>query len=198
MALEDILRALEDKAQSRVDALQTEAQQRVAEITSEVDRDTLRTRKARLKKVEDAVRSESTSIVYSASLKAKNSLIRAQEETVEEAFRLAEKRLAEMGSDPSYPEVLEALLDEALEFLEGEVTLSVRPQDRELVEKMMSDRRRPFRFADTPLEASGGLEASTPSGDVVVFNTFESRLDKARDRLRMEISGTLFRDGAGS
>lgn len=192
MALEDILKALEEKAQSRIEALQAEAQQHVAEITSEVDRDALRIRRTRLKKVEDAVRSEATAIVYSASLRAKNDLIKAQEQTVDEAFQLAEKRLAEMSSDPSYPEVLAALLDEVLEFFTGEVVLSVRAEDRDLVEKMMSERQRPFRFADAPLDASGGLIATSPSGEVVVFNTFESRLDKARDKLRLAISKTLF------
>lgn len=196
MALEDILKALEDKAQSRIEALQSEAQQHVAEITSEVERDALRIRRARLKKVEDAVRSESTAIVYSASLKAKNDLIKAQEETVDEAFQLARERLSEMSSDPSYPEVLEALLDEVLDFFEGEVVLSVRPQDRDLAEKMMSKRQRAFRFDDAPLDASGGLIGSSPSGEVVVFNTFETRLEKARDKLRLSISKALFGQAA--
>lgn len=192
MAVEDILRALEEKTAAQIEAIQAEALQRVAEITSEVDRDAERTRRLKLKKIEDAVRSEATAIVYSASLKAKNELIKAQEETVDEAFRMAEKRLTELHRDERYPEVLGRLLDGALEYFEGEVALQVRPDDRERVEEMLRQRQRPFRILDTPLEASGGLVASSPGGEVVVLNTFDSRLEKARDRLRLAISSTLF------
>lgn len=193
MALEDILRALEEKASSRIEAIQSEAQQRVAEIASEVEKDAARIKRQRLKKVEDSVRSEATSIVYSATLKAKNELIKAQEETVDEAFQMAEKKLAELHREADYPQTLETLLDEALEFFPGEVVLGVRGDDRSIVEGLMAARNRPYRISDMPLEASGGLVASSPDGVVVVYNTFESRLERARDKLRLAISNALFR-----
>ncbi len=193
MALEDILRALEEKAEVRIEAVQSDAQQRVAEITSEVERDSDRTRRARLKKVEDAVRSEATAIVYSAQLKAKNELIKAQEETVEAAFRLAEQKLNELSKENRYPKILEVLLSEALEYFGGgEVLILIRPEDRSLVENLMSERKQPYGISDTPLESSGGLIVSSPGGKVVVSNTFESRLGRARDKLRLAISKTLF------
>jgi V/A-type H+-transporting ATPase subunit E len=193
LALEDILRALEEKAASRIEAIQSEAQQRVAEIASEVEKDAARLRRQRLKKVEDAVRSEAAATVYSATLKAKNELIRAQEETVDEAFQMAEEKLAELHREAEYPRTLETLLDEVLEFFPGEVIIDVRSDDRPLVEKMMGARNRPYRISDSPLEASGGLVARSPDGVVVVFNTFESRLERARDKLRLAISNALFR-----
>ena len=196
MAIEDILRALEDKASAQIEVNQAEAEQRVAEIASEVEKDAVRTRRARLKKVEDTVRSEATAIVYSASLKAKNELIKAQEETVDEAFRMAEKRLSELHNDQGYPTILGVLLDEVLEYFDGEVVLQVRHDDRELVLKMMEQRLTPFSVSEAPLEASGGLVASSPGGRIEVFNTFESRLNRARDELRLAISKTLFGAGA--
>jgi len=192
LALEDILRALEEKAETRIEGIQSEAQQRVAEIISEVERDAEHTRRVRLRKVEEAVRSEATAIVYSASLKAKNELIKAQEETVDEAFRTAENSLGELNKEESYPNILGVLLDEVLEFFDGEAVLQVRSEDRPLVEKVMAERQRPYRISDTPLESSGGLIGSSLGGKVVVSNTFEARLDKARDKLRLEISKILF------
>ncbi len=193
MALEDILRALEDKAEVRIEAVQSDAQQRVAEISSEVERDADRTRRARLKKVEDAVRSEATAVIYSAQLKAKNELIKAQEETVDKAFSLAEQKLTELSKEERYKKILAVLVSEALEFFDGgEVLIQVRPDDRGLVETMMAEKQQPYRVSDTPLEASGGLLISSPGGEVVVSNTFESRLGRARDKLRLAISNTLF------
>jgi V/A-type H+/Na+-transporting ATPase subunit E len=192
LALEDILRALEEKAEVRIQGIQAEAEQRVVEIISEVERDAEHTRRVRARKVEEAVRSESAAIVYSASLKAKNQLIKAQEETVDEAFRMAEQRLRELHKDESYPAILEILLDEVLEFFEGEAILQVRPEDRSTVEGLMAERNLKYRISEVPLEASGGVIASAPDGDVIVYNTFESRLEKARDKLRLAISNTLF------
>ena len=193
MALEDILKALEEKAEAREAAIESEAKQRVNEILAEVDKDAARTKRMRLKKVEDQIRSEATGIVYSAQLKANNQLIKAQEETVDEAFKKAEQRLKDLGKQQDYPQVLEVLLDECLDFFpEGEVLVQVRPDDRDLLEKMLAGRGRSFRISDTPLAASGGLVVSSPDGQIVVSNTFESRLERARDHLRLEISKSLF------
>ena len=193
MALEDILRALEEKADTRVEVIESEARQRVQEVLAEVEKETARTRRQRLKKVEDQIKSEASGIVYSASLKSKNLIIKAQEETVDEAFRIAEERLAKLYQRQDYPQVLEILLGECLEFFpEGEVLVQVRPTDRDLVEKLMSARQRPYRLSETPLEASGGLVVSNLEGQIVVSNTFESRLVRAKDHLRLQISQALF------
>jgi len=193
LALEDILRALEEKADTRVEVIESEARQRVQEVLAEVEKETARTRRQRLKKVEDQIKSEASGIVYSASLKSKNLIIKAQEETVDEAFRIAEERLAKLYQRQDYPQVLEILLGECLEFFpEGEVLVQVRPTDRDLVEKLMSARQRPYRLSETPLEASGGLVVSNLEGQIVVSNTFESRLVRAKDHLRLQISQALF------
>lgn len=192
MALEDILRALEEKAEVNIEAIKIEAQQRVKEIMAEVEGEAARTRRLRLKKVEDMIRSESTAVVYSASLKAKKELIKAQEETVDEAFRLAEERLSELHQEDSYPRILEVLLDECLEYLTGEVVFQVRRDDRALLEGIMANKQLPYRISDTSLEVSGGLIVSSAAGEISVLNTFESRLDKARNKLRLEISNSLF------
>jgi len=130
--------------------------------------------------------------VYSTSLKAKKELIKAQEETVEEAFRVAEERLKGFHADERYAGAFEVLLDECLEYISGEVVLQVRGDDRALVEKIMADRQTPYRVSDTPLDASGGLIASSADGEVTVLNTFESRLEKAWNKLRLEMSNSLF------
>lgn len=193
MALEDILRALEEKADTRVKAIEEEAQQRVKEILAEVDKEAARTRRMRLKKVEDQIRSEATGIVYSAQLRAKNQLIKAQEETVDAAFQKAEQKLATLSEQQDYPQILEVLLAGCLEFFpEGEVLVQVRDADRDVVEKMLADRQKPYRISETPLTASGGLAVSSPDGQIVVSNTFDSRLERARDHLRLEISKALF------
>jgi V/A-type H+-transporting ATPase subunit E len=193
LALNDILKALEDKAEARIDAIAAEAEQRVVEILSEVEKEAARTRRMRIKKVEDQIKSEATGIIYSAQLKAKNVLIKAQEETVDEAFKAAEERLSKLNEQQDYAQVLEVLLDQCLEFfVESEVLVEARADDREHVERMLSARKIKYRISDTPLVTAGGVAVSSANGQIIVSNTFESRLEKARDHLRLEISKTLF------
>lgn len=198
MALDDILRALQDNAEKRIEAIEQDTQQRVNEIISEVEKEAVRTKRLRLRKIKDAIKSECTGIVYSASLKAKNELIKAQEETVDEAFRLAEQSLSDLHSNEEYPKVFELLLDGCLEVFDGEVVLRVRPDDKTLVDSLMADRQVPYSISETPLEASGGLVVSSPDGEVVVYNSFESRLSKAKETLRLDISNALFSSEANS
>ncbi|MBU4194654.1 MAG: V-type proton ATPase subunit E [Actinobacteria bacterium] len=196
MALEAILRALDMKAQADIEAVKAEAQERVAEIESEVEREAARTRRQTLKKAEDKIRGEANAIVYSASIKARNELVKAQEEAVDEAFRVAEQRLLSVSEGEGYPGILEALLDECLEYFSGEVVIGVRGEDREPVERMMADRQVPYRISETPLDAAGGLTASSADGEITVLNTLESRLEKARDKLKLVISNALFESRA--
>ncbi|MBU4302561.1 MAG: V-type proton ATPase subunit E [Actinobacteria bacterium] len=196
MALEAILRALDMKAQADIEAVKAEARERVAEIESEVEREAARTRRQTLKKAEDKIRGEANAIVYSASIKARNELVKAQEEAVDEAFRVAEQRLLSVSEGEGYPGILEALLDECLEYFSGEVVIGVRGEDREPVERMMADRQVPYRISETPLDAAGGLTASSADGEITVLNTLESRLEKARDKLKLVISNALFESRA--
>lgn len=192
MALEDILRALDKKAEAEITAILDGAQHRVDEIKSEIEQSAARARRLKLKKIEDSIRSEAAAVVYSASLKAKNSVIEAEKDVVDSAFNAAEKKLHEISKEESYPKILEVLIDGCLEYLKGDVVIQTRPQDRELIEKIMASKGINFKFSDTPLEASGGLIAQSPNGDIVVYNTFESRMDRARESLKLEISKTLF------
>jgi len=196
VALEAILRALDMKAQADIEAVKAEARERVAEIESEVEREAARTRRQTLKKAEDKIRGEANAIVYSASIKARNELVKAQEEAVDEAFRVAEQRLLSVSEGEGYPGILEALLDECLEYFSGEVVIGVRGEDREPVERMMADRQVPYRISETPLDAAGGLTASSADGEITVLNTLESRLEKARDKLKLVISNALFESRA--
>lgn len=196
MALEAILRALDMKAQADIEAVKAEARERVTEIESEVEREAARTRRQTLKKAEDKIRGEANAIVYSASIKARNELVKAQEEAVDEAFRVAEQRLLSVSEGEGYPGILEALLDECLEYFSGEVVIGVRGEDREPVERMMADRQVPYRISETPLDTAGGLTASSADGEITVLNTLGSRLEKARDKLKLVISNALFESRA--
>ncbi len=192
MALEDILRALEDKAQTAIETIKSEAEEEVKRIMAEAENEASRTRRQRLKKIEDALRSEATAMIYSATLKAKKEVNQAREEAVENVFKAAQERISELSKDESYSDIFKALLDECIELIDGEIVFQVRPEDRPLLERFLSGKNIQYRISDVPLASCGGLNAMSSDGSITVYNTFEKRLERAKRRLRLEISNILF------
>ena len=192
MALEDILKALEDKAKSQIEQIKAEGERRARDIKSEAEREASHARRLRLQRFESSVRSEANSIVYSATLKAKNRLIDAQNEVVSEAFDLAASRLAEIRNSPDYPRILEKLIDECLEFLDSrELRVRVNAEDRELASRILKEKGVDFEMLE-PLDTSGGVWMSAREGEISIHNTFESRLSKAKEKMRVKVSRALF------
>lgn len=193
LALDDLLRVLEQRAQKDIEKRREEAKREVERIIDEAHQEAELAERMKIRKLEAAFKSESAGIVYRAKLEAKNELIVAQEEVVSEAFELAKKRLAGLAESDDYPGILESLLQECLQTTQGEeVELAVRDEDRELVEDLLRDSSARVRFSDTGLDCMGGLEVRTVDGKLSVRNTFESRLDNAKESMRREIAVTLF------
>lgn len=188
------MRALEDKARTTVESIKSEAEEEVKRIMAEAENEASRTRRQRLKKIEDALRSEATAMIYSATLKAKKEVNQAREQAVENVFRIAQERISRLSKEDSYPDIFKALLDECIELIDGEIVFQVRPEDRLLLERLLAEGDIQYRISDVPLESSGGLIAMSADGSVAVYNTFERRLEKAKKRLRLEISNILFSD----
>lgn len=192
MALDEILAALDEKARRRIDDMRAEAEKEAERIIAEARREAEEAKRLKLARLKESLRSESAGVVYKATLKAKDKLIRAQEEVVDEAFRRAEERLKKIHDNPEYADIFSFLLDECLELVEGEIIISVREDDEEIARRLLDERGKAYRLAESPLGVSGGVEARSPEGDIVILNTFESRMDRAKETLRLEIAKALF------
>ncbi len=188
------MRALEDKARTTVESIKSEAEKEKKRIMAEAQNEAARIRRQRLKKIEDALRSEATAMIYSATLKAKKEVNQAREEVVENVFRIAQEKISRLSEEDSYSDIFKALLDECVELIDGEIVFQVRPEDRSLLERLLAEKGIQYSISDVPLESSGGLNAMSADGRIIVYNTFEKRLERAKKRLRLEISNILFPD----
>jgi V/A-type H+/Na+-transporting ATPase subunit E len=110
------------------------------------------------------------------------------------AFAEAGRALADVRGGEGYPGCYGQLVAEALgELGDGDPVLHVDPRDRELCGKVTGETG--IRCETVPdLPCAGGLIASTRDRMVVISNTLESRLEKAKESLKLEIFATLFGD----
>ena len=84
------------------------------------------------------------------------------------------------------------MLKEAILELEGEeIQLHIDKRDENLCKKLLSELKLNCEIV-TDITCAGGLNASTKDGKFIVFNTIESRFERAKVLLKPEIFATLY------
>lgn len=193
MSIEDILQALDDQCHAECQEIFDRAQQDAKQILDKARAEADDIRNDRLEKVKAEAKSETTSLLYSARLKSKNAIIGAKEKVAESVLSEAEERLQDLRSRDDYPAILEGLIKEGLLRVSGKALLHVDPADRELADSILGGLGSEYDLL-TDIETVGGAVISDVDGRVRIINTVEERLNRAREKLRMEVSGILFEE----
>jgi len=200
MSIEDILQALDEQCRQECQEIFKRAEEEAKQILDKAEADAEEIRQTRLAKVKAEAESETTSMLYSARLKSKNAIISVKEQVAEKALAEAEERLRDLRSQSGYPAILEALIREGLTRITGKVVVHVDPADREIADEIMRRLGMDYELL-TDIGTVGGAEVSDADGRVRIINTVEERLNRAREKLRMQVSGILFEEeveaGAG-
>jgi V/A-type H+-transporting ATPase subunit E len=86
------------------------------------------------------------------------------------------------------------MVREAMEELAGEeIRMHIDPRDEPLCREILREMQRNCDVV-TDLTTMGGLNATTADERLTVFNTLESRLQRAKELLKREIMSTLYGD----
>lgn len=191
MAIEDILRALEDQAQADCERILEEAHTHAGLILADGEREAREIRDAAKRRAEHAEATQAERSVNAARLEAKLLVSAAKGDAVVGVFDAAATRLASIRSQPGYDALFMALAAEALAGLDGKVLVRVAREDERLAEHAA-------RFAgvsatvDATLATAGGLVVEARAGRYVRRNTLEDRLERARERLFSDVARVLF------
>ncbi len=133
-------------------------------------------------------------ILGSAELAARNEQLRLVEEAVAKVFDEALNRLSALSGDRA-EKALRELIGEALDAIEGNVTLFCRKEDNELVKKIAQElsksTKRTITVSKNHILCKGGIQASSEDGSVMYDNTYEARLGRIRQLLRKEVVKVL-------
>jgi vacuolar-type H+-ATPase subunit E/Vma4 len=191
MSIEDILQALDEQCREECQSIFGGAQAEVDEILAKVEVEAKDIRSAKLEKIRAEATNEKSGMFYSTRLRAKNLVIEAKESVLSEALRLAQDRIGALRDDPGYPAVFAGLLTEALSRIGGEGVVHVDPRDEGLARKVLGE-----KGLDLPLVAdlkcAGGVVVADSGERVHIVNTFDERLKRARERMKLEIADILF------
>lgn len=191
MAIEDILRTLEEQAQADIDAVLSEAHEHAALIMGQGEEEAARVRRMYEQQVERVSQGEAAKVVNAARLEAKMAVSSRRGEAVDRVFGVALERLGEARVSPEYPELFARLMAEALEGAAGDVVVHVDPAD-EMTARDLVARHAPSAAVVADISSCGGVVVESDGGRVVRRNTLEDRLDRARRYLQADVAKVLF------
>ncbi|HEY5540536.1 MAG TPA: V-type ATP synthase subunit E [Coriobacteriia bacterium] len=191
MAIEDILKALDEQAQADCDAVLEEAREHARLILEEGEREAQQIHDGFSRQAERVATLQAAKEINAARLESKMTVSSVKGDAVVEVFDSALDRLPELRSSGAYEALFSALAKEAFAGLEGPVIVQVAPADAALASRA-AEAAGLSATVDPTLETAGGLVVEAYGGRVVRRNTLEDRLDRTRQILQSDVAKVLF------
>jgi vacuolar-type H+-ATPase subunit E/Vma4 len=181
------------KADADAKVMLDNAEKEAQRIKSETDRQILNIVASVLRGVRDR-------IIGGVELDSRKQLMVARDETLQQIYGEAEKKLKEFSADKKeYHEVLIKLTTEAVKAIGGEeFILSANDTDlndlKKAHKKLEADIQKAvgskvsITFDDTPIATIGGVVVKNTEGTKVYHNTLEGRIKRARAKLNVTLA----------
>ncbi|MEI8331789.1 MAG: V-type ATP synthase subunit E [Methanomicrobiales archaeon] len=191
MAYENLLNSVEESARERERELEEKARVAVGFINKKAREQAEQIRRSLINEAEKAAAIEKNKLIYGVDVENNSHMITVREELFASAFAEAKLRLSTLRNRPDYPAIFTTLAVDAVEAL-GADTFQVRvdKRDEDLCRKTFAALNLHAEIL-TDLDSDGGLVVSLLDRTVIISNTVESRLERAREREKLEIYSIL-------
>ncbi len=187
MAYDNLLKSVEESAETRERELLQKAEEQAEAIRAEAKKRADEIQQATVRDAERSAAIERNKHLYLAKGEVKEKSLRSREKVFLSAFAEAEKRLSGLREDRKYPAIFERLARETVSAMgKNPFVLHVDRRDQELCRATLATLN--VRCEVIPdIECAGGLVAASPDGLVTIANTVESRLERIREHKRLAI-----------
>jgi vacuolar-type H+-ATPase subunit E/Vma4 len=185
---------MEESTEERINGIMKQAHQDAEEIKRTAEEKAEPIKKSYLDSAEKSFESERNKLIYNAKSDIKMDVIKAKNEMIQSAFVEAKKSLDDLRDRESYKGRFKSMIQEAMHELGGEkARLHIDGRDENLCKQILDELNENSEIV-VDLTSAGGLNVSTRDEKVVVFNTIESRLDRAKEFLERQVFATLYGD----
>jgi V/A-type H+-transporting ATPase subunit E len=194
VAYENLLRSVDESAEERERELLENARVTIETIEKKAREQAELVRQSQISDAEKSAAAEKNKLMYIAGAETKACLITTREQLFSSAFNEAKHRLSLLRDRPEYPDIFKKLTVDAAGALGSETfQVHVDKRDEVLCKKTLVALN---LHADIvpDLDSYGGLVACLPDASVIISNTVESRLERAKDLKKLEIYSILSGD----
>ena len=197
MSIEQLIESVEVSAGEKITELRQKAGRDAEEIIKEAEGKDGIIKKRHLDTVKKAVEMERNKSLAKIKEETRMQFTRTKDEVYKKAFFEAQKILSSARSRADYENNFRKMLREVVLELEGEdIQLHIDKKDETLCKKLLSELKLNCDVV-TDITSAGGLNASTKDGRFIIFNTTESRFEKAKALLKPEIFTMLYGGQSG-
>lgn len=161
MSLEHILEALTAEGQAAISRIEQEAEEQAGAILNQAEAEAVQIREEHIAAIRPRLKSERSRRINAARLAAQRVELEARESLVKAAFDAACEELADVRESPTYPALLEALMDEVFEELGTTARLAVDPRDAGLTQRILDQQGMELDI-EPALDTWGGSWATRP------------------------------------
>lgn len=192
MSIEQLIESVEVSAEERITELKEKAYRQSVEIRTEAEGKDEAIKRKHLDAVKKNVEVERNKLIAKINDESRMQFTRTKDEVYQKAFFEAKKILSSVRSRADYENNFRKMVQEVVLELEGEnIQLHIDKRDENLCKKVLSELNLHCEVV-TDITSAGGLNASTKDGKFIVFNTIESRFEKAKALLKPEIFTMLY------
>jgi vacuolar-type H+-ATPase subunit E/Vma4 len=194
MKYDHLIQAIEDGAEEKLRDFRESKDREIREIQERAETESAQLRKDLLNETERRINVEKNKRIYSAREQVKDHLTRARQEACLQVFQEADERLSSIRLNPSYGAFFKAVLAEITESLDSEkIRLHIDKKDEALCRQCIKDTGKELEIVPD-LITGGGLNGSSPDGKIIIRNTVEDRLARAKERMKIVVFSGLYGD----
>ena len=207
--VDKIIAQIEKTVEEKVADILAKAREKAEVLLAEAREQAAEQQRATLARGEQESRRESQRILAEARIQARRACVKAQEDTVKQAFSQAMQALQTLADSGaaggfSYPDVLKSLIVESIAATDtNDLEVLVREPDRSLLTpeffsaaategSRVTGRSIKLTLGTEAVAAAGGAMVRSLDGRVRVDNTFKARTTRFMDAIRTRVAKELF------
>lgn len=192
MPYEQLIESVETSADEKISELREKAGQEAAQILKEAeDKDEL-IRKKHMDLAKKTVQIERNRFLATIKGDARLQATKVKDEVFKNAMAKARLDLQSVRTHPGYEKTFRELFKEAVQELAGErIEIHIDKRDEALCRDLATELA-PDCDIVTDITSAGGVNVSTKDGRFMIFNTVESRFERAKVLLKPEIFSALY------
>lgn len=190
MSHQDLINALLQDGRHQCGQIIEKAKADAEEILKNAEKGLELQKKESLDKIETDIKIKSVEVMNKAKISANGKMLKAKYEAIESVFQKASEEFLEIKKEKRYLPVFEKLCKEVLGDIKGETKVIIDREDAGLFKRLFPDIK--AEIATVNSAKIFGIELITKNGSVIIKNTLNSRLEKIKPELMLELNKFLF------
>ena len=132
-------------------------------------------------------------IVGNADLESRNKQLLLVEESIEQVFQKAIKKIQDADRNNDYSKLISTLLQESIDTIgTSEIVIQTNSKDKPVVESLLS-KFKGATLSTELIDCLGGIKVKSKDGTMTFDNTIDARLDRLKPLIRKDIASKFGR-----